>query len=62
MSDEEYRIRIEFIHKKVCSVPYLMMKYKITQDKAYEYMKELFYLADSWTKNKEGKIVSVSKR
>lgn len=61
MPEEEYRIRLDFLKNKISSVAYLMRNYKITHNKALEYMEILSYMAQRWVKNDDGKIVSVFK-
>jgi hypothetical protein len=62
MPEEEYRIRLYFMKHKACSLPYLMKTYKISKEKAYEYLETLSYMANKWTKNDEGKIVGVFRK
>jgi hypothetical protein len=59
MTDEEYRIHLDFKKNKYSSVLYLMRKYKIDADKAYEYMEMLSHKSTYDVRTPEGKIFRV---
>lgn len=61
MSDEEYKIRLDFDENGILSIPYLMRKYKISHAKSTEYIEMFSHISSNILKDKDGHIIGVEK-